>query len=115
MTNALFPSFKCNAAELEILAARIARYHNARPVETITGQFDSTPWFYNMGIMNGDATDENAALAIETGTMISLCDIVGQDFWESLDDQKRVAVGPCLLKMIGQNLLKASFAIVETN
>lgn len=109
MKTAIFPTFKCDANELAILTAMIAICDTTKPVGSITGSFKSSPWFFTMELMNAGATDEDAILTIETETGISQCDIVGQDYWDSLDDDQRVAVGPCLLKMIEQNLLKATF------
>jgi len=107
-------SYKCTADQLKVLAARIAariaKGSSAKPASAITGHYEASPWFYTMEIINEDATDANAALGIETGTLISFCDIVGQDFWQSLDDQQRVAVGPCLLQMIEQSLIEPSFS-----
>lgn len=110
---AVFPTFKCDEGELAILTAMIAVCDKAKPADGITGGFKSSQWIFQMELMNENATDEDAMLSIETGTGISLCDVVGQDYWDSLDDDQRVAVGPCVLKMIEENLLKAEFALSE--
>jgi hypothetical protein len=114
MKNTTFPSYKCGTSELKVLAAkitaRIANGSRSASVPAISGHYEASPCFYTIDLLNEDATDENAALWIETGTVIPLLDIVGQHFWQSLNDQERVAVGPCLLKMIEQNQLKATFS-----
>jgi len=112
---ALFPSFKCEEGELTILSAMISVYHESKAVEGITVSYDSPGGVYSMETINEAATDDNAALWIETGTIISLCDIVGRDYWNSLDDDQRVAVGPCVLKMIEENLLKADFSADDSD
>ena len=114
MTNALFPSFKCNAHELQILKAMIAVYSNTEPALDIMCDFESVPWLYTMKIDNADAIVEEDSLWIGTSTMIYLSDIVGQDYWESLQDDERVAVGQCLLEMIGRNFIKPSFAVAKS-
>jgi hypothetical protein len=107
---AVFPTFKCDEDELAILTAMIAVCDKTKPVEGTMGAFESSPWIFDMDLANKNATDEDACLLINTGTAVSLCDIVGQDYWNSLNDGQRVAVGPCLLRMIDGNLLRAEFS-----
>ena len=114
MTNALFPSFKCNAHELQILKAMITGYSNTEPALDIMCDFESVPWLYTMKIDKADAIVEEDPLWIGTSTTISCGDIVGQDDWESLQDDERVAVGQCLLEMIAWNLIKPSFAVSKS-
>lgn len=112
---AVFPTFKCDEDELAILTAMIAVCDKNKPVDSITGCFKSSPWFFSMEPMNADAANEDSCLSIETGTSVSLCDIVGDDYWNSLDDDQRVAVGPCLLKMIEEDLLQAEFSVGDSD
>lgn len=114
-TTALFPTFKCDAGELQILTAMVDGYHESKVVDSSMGVFKSSPWIFSMELMNAGATDEDAMLSIETGTSVPLCEIVGNDYWESLDDDQRVAVGPSLIRMLDHGLLSARFAVDVTD
>jgi hypothetical protein len=111
---AMFPFFECDAGEHAIVKSVISNpvisvNHESRSVGSITEGFKS----FGIKLMKAGATDKDCIVSIETGTEIFLYDIFGQDFWDLLKEDQRVVVGLCVLKMIGENLLKVEFPVSE--
>jgi hypothetical protein len=114
----VLPTFKCDKDELAILTALISVYDESKFSEStasIARDFEESPGIFFMELMNAEETDEDVILFIKTDTSVSLCDIVGNDYWNSLSDDQRVAVGPCIMRMIEKDWLKAEFPAVGSS